>query len=191
MFLNSTIPVGAKVRFSFEPQSEALGGASQCNVTAPTERRDCGFSGITQSQCEDKGCCYHAVTPNPQHIPFCFHPPPAPPSNITTVTVDLVDFYLVDDPFPAPSEGSYVNVLDHGADATGSIDSLQAFEAAVANASSNHLSVWVPPGTFLLSDHVVLEDNVTLHGAGPFYSKLVGTPQVEGSKQSVGVYGRR
>ena len=52
-------------------------------------------------------------------------------------------------------------------------------------------TVWVPPGTFLLSDHVVLQDGVTLRGAGPFYTILQGEPQAEGSKKSVGVYGKK
>ena len=58
--------------------------------------------------------------------------------------------------------------------------------AAVSGASI----VWIPPGDFLLSDHVVVDDDVSVRGAGPFYSVLRGQPQVDGSHQSVGVYGK-
>ena len=88
-----------------------------------------------------------------------------------------------------------MNVIDFGADPSGSSDSLGAFGAAIAAAAAarfldetnqterlssanNATIVWVPPGTFLLSDHVVVEDGLTLQGAGPFHTVLKGMPQV-------------
>lgn len=41
----------------------------------------------------------------------------------------------------------------------------------------------------MLSNHLLLPDNISLHGSGPFYSLLQGYPQSPQSKQSVGLYG--
>eukprot|EP00047_Mylnosiga_fluctuans_P006418 m.246766 g.246766 ORF g.246766 m.246766 type:complete len:724 (+) comp15173_c0_seq1:482-2653(+) len=61
--------------------------ADSCDPQAA--RRDCGFMGIDQSQCEAKGCCWTPVSPNPGNLPWCYYsngptppgpPPPPPPS---------------------------------------------------------------------------------------------------------------
>ena len=44
--------------------------ASTCHVVNPKERKDCGWSGITESQCESKGCCYDSSIPDAYN---CFH----------------------------------------------------------------------------------------------------------------------
>eukprot|EP00475_Leptophrys_vorax_P024062 TRINITY_DN3311_c0_g1_i7.p1 TRINITY_DN3311_c0_g1~~TRINITY_DN3311_c0_g1_i7.p1 ORF type:complete len:649 (+),score=172.66 TRINITY_DN3311_c0_g1_i7:100-2046(+) len=41
---------------------------------ASLTRQDCGFWGVTQSQCEAKGCCWSPVDPNPTNLAWCFHP---------------------------------------------------------------------------------------------------------------------
>ena len=56
-------------------------------------------------------------------------------------------------------EGAAYNVLDYGADPTGSASSLAAFNAAVANGGT----VYVPPGTYTLDGKVTLSvDDTTL-----------------------------
>ncbi|TPX58231.1 glucan 1,4-alpha-glucosidase [Powellomyces hirtus] len=42
-----------------------------CNV-APSSKKDCGYSGINQSGCEAKGCCWAPVQNNPTNAPWCF-----------------------------------------------------------------------------------------------------------------------
>lgn len=44
--------------------------AAQCSV-ADYDRVDCGYVGITQSQCQSKGCCWASSTTN--GIPWCFY----------------------------------------------------------------------------------------------------------------------
>lgn len=39
----------------------------------PNQRRDCGYVGVTQQQCEAKGCCWLPVNPNPQNLPWCVY----------------------------------------------------------------------------------------------------------------------
>ncbi|XP_015448571.1 trefoil factor 1 [Pteropus alecto] len=46
------------------------GQAETCEVT-PTERKNCGFPGITARACHDKGCCFNSAT---RGVPWCFYP---------------------------------------------------------------------------------------------------------------------
>jgi Alpha-1,3-glucanase catalytic domain D1/Alpha-1,3-glucanase catalytic domain D2 len=91
-----------------------------------------------------------------------------------TTVVDLADFELVAAPAAQPA-GS-LSVIDFGADPSGARDSTAAFRSALA--AGNH--VWIPPGTFTVTGHLLVDD-VTLEGAGPWYSVLRG--------DGVGVYG--
>lgn len=44
--------------------------AETCEVAA-NQRKNCGFSGITPSQCTEKGCCFDSSVPG---YPWCFYP---------------------------------------------------------------------------------------------------------------------
>jgi len=38
-------------------------------------KTDCGFHGIGADECESRGCCYRqSPNPNPDHVPWCYHP---------------------------------------------------------------------------------------------------------------------
>ncbi|RKO86307.1 hypothetical protein BDK51DRAFT_43844 [Blyttiomyces helicus] len=63
------------------PSSTATGiFRHNLNLIVPTttcpaslsERKDCGFFGIDQPQCEAKRCCWSPVSPNPKNAPWCF-----------------------------------------------------------------------------------------------------------------------
>jgi hypothetical protein len=88
--------------------------------------------------------------------------------------VDLADFEQVAPPLAQPSDSRAVT--DFGADPTGSRDSTAAFRSAIAAAKH----VWIPPGTFRITEHLIVDD-VTLQGAGPWYSLVRG--------EGVGIYG--
>jgi Trefoil (P-type) domain len=47
---------------------------STCDPDQAQAKRDCGYLGITQSQCENKGCCWYPEYPNPGNQAFCFYP---------------------------------------------------------------------------------------------------------------------
>ncbi|KAM4044993.1 putative gastrointestinal growth factor xP1 [Anomaloglossus baeobatrachus] len=49
---------------------------SECSFE-PHLRENCGGSGITQQECNEKGCCFSDQVYN---VPWCFHPisPPIP-----------------------------------------------------------------------------------------------------------------
>src|SRR5205823_12542771 len=91
-----------------------------------------------------------------------------------TTVVDLADFEQVARPAAQPANS--LAVTDFGADPTGARDSTAAFRSAIA--AGRH--VWIPPGTFTVTGHLIVDD-MTLQGAGPWYSVLRG--------EGVGLYG--
>jgi len=92
--------------------------------------------------------------------------------------IDLADFEQVAPPAPAPRGA--LSVVDFGADPTGTADSTQAIQRAIDAASGTGVTVWLPPGTFTVTRHLIV-DKVSMRGAGPWYSVLHGA--------GVGVYG--
>jgi Pectate lyase superfamily protein len=107
--------------------------------------------------------------------------------------VDLLDSQLVGTPHVRVVAA---NVLLFGADPSGRHDSAPAFDRAVAFARAHHLTVYVPPGTYQVNRHIVVDD-VTIEGAGSWYTIVTGhevslsTPAPDGSVHTgVGFYGR-
>jgi hypothetical protein len=99
-------------------------------------------------------------------------------SGSTPTTLDLADFEQVGSPIAAPS-GS-LSVLSYGADSTGAADSGSAFDRAIADASAQGKVLYVPQGTYTVNRHIAV-NNVTIRGAGPWYTVLRG--------DGIGVYG--
>jgi hypothetical protein len=108
-------------------------------------------------------------------------------------TIDLLDSQYV----PAPKiVGRAANVVLFGADPTGRRDSADAFDRAIKFAQSHGLPVYLPPGRFQVDRHIIV-DNVTIEGAGSWYSIVFGhqvtlsTPAPDGSVHTgVGFYGK-
>jgi hypothetical protein len=94
-------------------------------------------------------------------------------------TIYLADFQEVVAPRERPAAA--VSVSDFGADPSGQKDSTAAFTSAIAAALGKGTSVWIPPGTFEVNKHLVVGNNVTIDGAGPWYSVITG--------DGVGIYG--
>jgi hypothetical protein len=86
-------------------------------------------------------------------------------------TIDLADFEDVGPALTQPA-GS-VSVTSEGADPTGAADSTNAFNAAIAAAGSGG-TVWIPPGSYDIPGHISV-NNVTIAGAGMWYSTITGT----------------
>jgi hypothetical protein len=107
--------------------------------------------------------------------------------------IDLLDSQLV-----APPQVHLIaaNALLFGADPTGRHDSADAIDKAIAFAKKWHLPVYVPPGTYQVNRHIIV-DNVTIEGAGSWYTIFKGhqvtlsTPAADGSVHTgVGFYGK-
>ncbi|AEV81527.1 mycodextranase [Actinoplanes sp. SE50] len=108
-------------------------------------------------------------------------------------TIDLLDSELVG---PPKVDLGAVNVLLFGADPTGRRDAAGAIERAIAFARKVHRAVYLPPGTFQVNRHIVVDD-VTVTGAGNWYTVVKGhqvtlsTPAADGSVHTgVGFYGK-
>jgi hypothetical protein len=115
------------------------------------------------------------------------------PSGIPWTVIDLIDTELVGKPAIKPGAA---NVLDFGADPTGVKDSAPAIERAIAFATQKGRTVFIPKGTFRVDRHIIV-DNVTIEGAGSWYTKIKGsqvtlaTPAPDGSVHTgVGFYGK-
>jgi hypothetical protein len=89
----------------------------------------------------------------------------------TASTIDLADFEQVGGAAARPANS--VSVTDYGATAGDTSDDASAFDSAVAAARSQGKEVWIPSGTFTLGHHITV-DQVTIRGAGPWYSVLTG-----------------
>ncbi|SEF25995.1 Pectate lyase superfamily protein [Amycolatopsis pretoriensis] len=92
--------------------------------------------------------------------------------------VDLLDSELVAPPRVLPFAA---NALLFGADPTGRRDSAAALDRAIAFARRAHLKVYLPPGTYRVDRHVIVDD-VTIEGAGSWYTIVKG--------HGVGIYGK-
>ncbi|GAB2855334.1 glycosyl hydrolase family 28-related protein [Actinoallomurus bryophytorum] len=114
-------------------------------------------------------------------------------SRAAWTVVDLLDSQLVGAPRVRPVAA---NVLAFGADPLGRRDSAGAFDRAIAAARRGHLEVYVPPGTYQVNRHIIVDD-VTIEGAGSWYTIIKGhqvslaTPAPDGSVHTgVGFYGK-
>lgn len=117
---------------------------------------------------------------------------PAGGRGVATV-VDLLDSERVAAPH---FDLRAANVLLFGADPTGRRDSAGAIDKAIAFAKRWHLKVYLPPGTYQVNRHIIV-DNVTVEGAGSWYTIIKGhqvdlaTPAPDKSVHSgVGFYGK-
>ncbi|MEV7723608.1 glycosyl hydrolase family 28-related protein [Streptomyces sp. NPDC087917] len=92
--------------------------------------------------------------------------------------VDLLDSQLVGAPHV---EATAANVLLFGADPTGRREASDAFDRAIAFARRHRIPVYLPPGTYRVDRHIVVDD-VTITGAGSWYTTVKGA--------GVGFYGK-
>ncbi|MFD8305328.1 discoidin domain-containing protein [Streptomyces sp. NPDC059690] len=102
----------------------------------------------------------------------------------TQVTVDVADFEQVG-PTSGQPAGS-VSVTSKGADPSGNGDSTQAFRDAIAAAQGG--TVWIPPGDYRLTSSLSGVQNVTLQGAGSWYSVLHTSRFIDQSSSSGNVH---
>jgi len=100
------------------------------------------------------------------------------PAGAKTV-IDLADFENVAAPKHAPA--GFLSVASYGADPTDVTDSSQDFQDAIDAAEAAGKGLWIPAGTYEVTRQLVV-DNVTVDGAGPWYSVLQGA--------GVGIFGK-
>ncbi|WP_406050097.1 glycosyl hydrolase family 28-related protein [Kribbella sp. NBC_00889] len=85
--------------------------------------------------------------------------------------IDLADFELVEAPLKQPPRSLSVRLF--GADPTGRYDAAPAIERTIAVAKRLGLSVFIPPGTYQVNRHIVV-DQITVRGAGNWWTIIKG-----------------
>ncbi len=115
------------------------------------------------------------------------------PAGASPTVIDLLDSQQVP---PPKLVLRAANVLLFGADPLGRRDSSDALDRAIAFARRWKLPVYVPPGTYQVNRHIIV-DNVSIIGAGSWYTIFKGhqvalsTPAPDGSVHTgVGFYGK-
>ena len=98
-------------------------------------------------------------------------------------TIDVADFYNV--PAAASQPANSVSVTSYGADATGANNSTSAFNQAISAANAAGESVWIPPGTFLISSPLQISAG-TIEGAGDWYSQIKTNELVDNTSAVAG-----
>ncbi|MDF5731974.1 MAG: glycosyl hydrolase family 28-related protein [Rhizonema sp. PD38] len=86
-------------------------------------------------------------------------------------TIDLINFEQVAPASTIPA-GYLSLTTDFGADPSGIKDSTTAFQNALYASSSQGRGLWIPSGEYKVSTWLQVRDNVTLKGAGIWYSKI-------------------
>ena len=99
--------------------------------------------------------------------------------------IDLVDLENVAAPLTQPANST--NIMNFGAYGDGSHDDTAALVNCIAAAGSGKI-VWMPAGTYKISQPINLPSNVTIQGAGMWYTTLVGDPTVYGNPATTYTY---
>jgi hypothetical protein len=114
-------------------------------------------------------------------------------SPVAWTVIDLLDTELVDRPHV---NHRAVNATWLGADPTGRRDSAPAIERAITLAKRLRVPVYLPPGTFQVNRHIIVDD-VRIEGAGNWHTIVKGRevaldpPAPDGSVHTgVGFYGK-
>ncbi len=86
--------------------------------------------------------------------------------------IDLVDLENVAPPLATPANS--LSVTRYGAGGAGETDDTEALKNCIAAAVKQGKSVWVPAGDYKLTGDIILPSNVTIQGAGMWYTTFVG-----------------
>jgi hypothetical protein len=105
----------------------------------------------------------------------------------TYYVIDLVDLENVAAPITQPTNSLSVTSSPYNADPTGVNDSSAALVNCISAAGSSK-SVWMPAGTYKISQPINLPSNVTIQGAGMWFTTLVGDPTVYGNPATTYTY---
>ena len=68
-------------------QTDCTSTKSECYIPNGNNKVDCGYGGITEAECEQKGCCWCPINPNPGNEPWCFYKTTLVPTQPTLPTL--------------------------------------------------------------------------------------------------------
>ncbi len=92
----------------------------------------------------------------------------------STNIIDLVDLENVPALLTAPANS--LSIMNYGAGGTGATDETAALRNCISAASGQGKSVWLPAGSYKITESMNLPSNITIQGAGMWYTTLVGDP---------------
>jgi hypothetical protein len=93
--------------------------------------------------------------------------------NASYCILDLVDLENIAPALIAP--GNSLSITDKAfQDKNFNGDYTDAFRNCIAKASETGKIVWIPPGSYKITGDIILPANITIRGAGMWYSELVG-----------------
>jgi hypothetical protein len=98
--------------------------------------------------------------------------------------IDLVDLENIDPPLSAPANSLNVTGAPYNADTNGVIDATAALQACVNVAANGGMTVWMPPGQYLITGTITLPANGKIQGAGMWYTTLIGSPSLYNTSSS-------
>ena len=99
--------------------------------------------------------------------------------------IDLVDLELVGPALAMPD--GFLSITEFGATANDGLDDTEAFKSAMEAAKAEGKGIWVPAGTFEVGDGLLILDDITIRGAGTWYTKL-NEAKFFGNGSNIGVY---
>jgi hypothetical protein len=91
-----------------------------------------------------------------------------------TYNLDLVDLENTAAPLTAPANS--LSIMNYGAGGAGATDDTAALNGCISAAIAQSKSVWLPAGTYMITSSINLPNNITIQGAGMWYTMLVGSP---------------
>ncbi|OIR03996.1 pectate lyase superfamily protein [mine drainage metagenome] len=92
--------------------------------------------------------------------------------------LDLVDLEQVAPPLPEPARA--LSIMAYGAGGRGATDDTAALRACIAAAARSGGTVWMPAGTYRITGDIAVPSNVTIQGAGMWYTTFEGDPALYG-----------
>ena len=96
-----------------------------------------------------------------------------PDDNAEYIVLDLLDLEEV--PPPSSKPEGYISIEDCGATPNSGSDNSEAIQKCVDQARNAGAGLWIPAGAFESSTHAIDTSDVTIQGAGMWYSILHGS----------------
>ncbi len=99
-------------------------------------------------------------------------------ATLAYVNVNVIDIQQVDAALSAPA--NYISVATNGATANDGTDDTAAFNTTISQAETQGKGVWIPAGTFNINSRLNNVANVSIRGAGMWYTVLQGAAGLGG-----------
>jgi hypothetical protein len=93
-------------------------------------------------------------------------------STLSYININVIDTEQVDPAFSMPA--NYISIATNGATANDSTDDTNAINTTISQAESQGKGVWFPAGTFKVNGQIQNVANVSIRGAGMWYTTMQG-----------------